>query len=615
MKTDRIINLFVTYLAIIYLIGNGYILFAQTEQITVKKSNPEFVNYNKRSYDFQDIEINKKLADEYRAVNNLPDDFPATIILNKNNPSSGMYFLSSRFFGSPSNGTNYMMCLDTCGTPVFYRALNNRGSDFRLQPNGYLTQYPGDMSSFVQYDSSYNEMMYYNASTGYTTDMHELMIENDGTYWVFTKEFHLVDMSVIVPGGNPNATVEENIIQHLDLDGNILFQWNSLDHIPITDCDPNFVDLTGFYIDYIHVNAMDFDVDGNLLLSSRHLNEITKIDIVTGNIIWRWGGSHNEFTFINDDNGFYGQHSIRSNGDNSYTLFDNGNWHVPPRSRGVEYLLDDVNMTATLVSEYTTGNSLSFSDAMAHMQNTEDGGTLIGWAANTQGYVLTDYNANGEKVLDMMNIDTNLISYRAYKYEWETNAFYFADDTVEFDGGIFPGDSVTAITAIYNNSNETIEISGYHTNNSDFSIVDVFPIEIPAKTNMDFTIAFMPTGEAYYTDALTLYSNSNSDSLRIAAQVRLIGGLITSVYQSIQNSNELKIVPNPIISQSKIIVGDSDIIESIKIIDFNGRIVYQMQNLHQNTVIIDRTMLSPGLFLIEVKTATKFLCGKLQVSF
>ncbi len=474
-------------------------------------------------------QYNTILAKEYRLNYNLPDDFPATIITNKNKPLPGNYFLSSRFIGPPSGGTNYMFCIDTCGTPIFYKALNNRGSDFRRQPNGYLTHFPGDVGKYVQYDSSYNEMRTYSASNGYLTDMHELYIEDDGSYWLFTKQLHVIDMSIIVPGGNSQATVEENIIQQLDYSGNLLFQWNSLDHIPITDCDPNFVDLTGSYIDYIHVNALDFDDNGNLLLSSRHLNEITKINIVTGNIIWRCGGSKNQFTFINDENGYYGQHSIRYNGGGNYSLFDNGNWHLPPRSRGLEYFIDELNMTATLINEYITNDGLSYSAAMGHMQRTDDGGTLIGWAANTQGYVLTDYKPDGSKALDIMNLDTNLISYRAYKYEWETNSFYFTSDTIEFDGVILPGDSVTTNAIVYNNTNNELTISGYHSNLDAFSVVNYFPTIIAPNSQMEFIISFNPVNENYYNDVLTLYSNSQNDSMRISIQTRIIGGLITSL--------------------------------------------------------------------------------------
>ena len=35
---------------------------------------------------------------------------------------------------------------------------------------------------------------------------------------------------------------------------------------------------------------------GHLLISSRHMDEVTKIDRQTGEIIWRLGGKNNDFT-------------------------------------------------------------------------------------------------------------------------------------------------------------------------------------------------------------------------------------------------------------------------------------------------------------------------------
>jgi arylsulfotransferase ASST/type IX secretion system substrate protein len=553
------------------------------------------------------------LADDYRSEYNLPVNFPAIIISYKNKPDYGNYFLSSRYFGAPGSGTNYMICVDTCGTPIFYKTMDNRGSDFRMQPNGYLTHYAGEYSYYTQYDSSYNEMRSYRAPNGYLTDLHELLIEDDGSYWLFTKELHVIDMSMLVAGGNPEATVEENIIQHLDYNGNLLFQWNSLDHIPITDCDPNFVNLTGSYIDYIHVNALDFDVDGHLLLSSRHLNEITKINVNTGNIIWRWGGSENQFTFINDENGFYGQHSIRSHGSGRYSLFDNGNWHFPRRSRGLEYVLDELNMTATLINEFTTGDGNSYSGAMGHMQRTEDNGTLIGWAANTQGFVLTDYNQVGEKVLDIMNIDTNLISYRAYKYPWETNAFYFLVDTIEFHEGVYVGDSVTTTALLYNNSNDMLEISGFHTNNEAFAISDDLPILIPQGMEKEITVVFKPQNEAFYTDALTLYSDQKNDSVRIATQARLIGGLITSTEENKYSQLNVILYPNPVTENTIISTSENEIIKNIRIYDLSGKIVFNRTGIYSHTYQPRLYSLENSIYVIEIETINQLYTKKILI--
>ena len=56
-----------------------------------------------------------------------------------------------------------------------------------------------------------------------------------------------------------------------------------------------------------------------------------------GNIIWRLGGVHNQFTFVNDPSPTGDQYGISYQHDarpvpgepNHYTVFDDGNFHSP----------------------------------------------------------------------------------------------------------------------------------------------------------------------------------------------------------------------------------------------------------------------------------------------
>ena len=45
---------------------------------------------------------------------------------------------------------------------------------------------------------------------------------------------------------------------------------------------------------------------------------------------------------------------------NDYTMFDDGNLHNPSVSRGVEYIVNTNNMTATLVWQYPPRPPLQF---------------------------------------------------------------------------------------------------------------------------------------------------------------------------------------------------------------------------------------------------------------
>src|SRR5262249_25533915 len=217
---------------------------------------------------------------------------------------------------------------------------------------------------------------------GYFTDLHDLQILPNGHALMMSYDPQPVDMSAVVPGGNPNATVVGLVLQELDTDKNVVFQWRSWDHFAITDAPSPRATLTGPTVDYVHGNAIELDQDGNWLLSSRHMSEITKIDRQTGEIMWRLGlnALNNQFTFVGDDRGFSHQHDIRRLPNGHITLFDNGNYLNPVYSRAVEYGLDEVNKVATLVWEHRNSPDV-YSGFMGDAQRLEDGGTVIGWAA------------------------------------------------------------------------------------------------------------------------------------------------------------------------------------------------------------------------------------------
>jgi hypothetical protein len=223
-------------------------------------------------------------------------------------------------------------------------------------------------------------------------------------------------MSQIVREGNPRAVVTGLIIQELDLQKNVVFQWRSWDHFQITDAIA--INLAAPSVDYVHGNAIELDTDGCLLLSSRNMCEITKISRTTGEILWRWGGRNNEFTFVNDSLGFSYQHAIRRIPNGNVTLFDNGNLHPRPFSRALEYMLDETTKTATLVWEYSN-RPPAYANAMGYVQRLPNGNTLIGWGTATP--TVTEVGPDGTKVFEL-SFEEGVFSYRVYRYEWQTAA-------------------------------------------------------------------------------------------------------------------------------------------------------------------------------------------------
>jgi len=336
---------------------------------------------------------------------------PAITVSVLRQTSPGYLFLSDQ--GWTRTVPSDLLILTNSGQPVFARELPAFAYDFKPQPDGTLTYYTDDVMKFLVMDRTCTVIDTIAARNGYVTDPHDLRILPNGHALLLGLDDETVDMSKVVPGGYTNATVVGYVIQELDSARDVVFQWRSWDHYSIADAWN--IALTGAWIDYVHGNALEVDTDGNIIFSSRHLNEVTKIDRETGNIIWRLGGAHNQFRFVNDAIGFSYQHAVRRIANGDITMFDNGDFHVPVFSRAVEYRLDTAAMTATLVWQYRDTPDVD-GYAMGYVQRMDNGNTLIGWGAANP--TVTEVAPDGTKLYEM-SFDSGVYSYRAYRYIWD----------------------------------------------------------------------------------------------------------------------------------------------------------------------------------------------------
>jgi hypothetical protein len=342
----------------------------------------------------------------------LPIGFPEIQCTIYGTPAPGRLFLTS----SGGTSTPYLLILRDSGDPVFYRAMSSRCADFKVQPNGLLTYFANDGAKFYALDSTYALVDSFACGNGYTTDAHDLRILPDGHVLLMSYDPQIVDMSTVVPGGKPAATVTGLVIQELDPDKNVVFQWRSWDHFEVTDATHE--DLTAAAIDYVHGNALEVDADGNFLLSSRHMDEITKIDRVTGDILWRWGGKHDQFTWSGDTLKFSHQHAIRQLPNGHFTLFDNGNFHTPSFSRAVEYQVDESAHTANLVWQYRHTPDV-YGSATGYVQRLANGNTLIAWGNGKPN--MTEVTPAGEMVMEM-SLPAGQSTYRVLRQDWMPDA-------------------------------------------------------------------------------------------------------------------------------------------------------------------------------------------------
>lgn len=338
-----------------------------------------------------------------------PEMFPIPPALNvavNNNPAEG-----SMFFAPFSVNSNITI-LNNNGSVNWYQQRSTTAYDFKKQYNGNLTFFANNPPRYIEMNGNYDTVHTYHCGNGYTTDLHELQLLPDGTAFLMAYDPEPVDMSTIVPGGNPQATVIGLIVQEVDQSNNVLFQWRSWDHMLITDATQE--NLRDSVIDYIHGNAICIDNDNNILISSRHIDEITKINRTTGDIIWRFGGKNNMFAISNDTMHFSHQHDIRRISNGHITFFDNGSFRFPEYSRAVEYSLDETNHTANLVWQFQR-NPQVVSSWGGSVQRLANGNTFIAWggAVNT----VTEVKPDGTTVFEA-SYTPGIFSYRGFKGSW-----------------------------------------------------------------------------------------------------------------------------------------------------------------------------------------------------
>ncbi len=122
--------------------------------------------------------------------------------------------------------------------------------------------------------------------------------------------------------------------------------------------------------DWLHANSVSYSPeDGDLVVSLRAQDWAIKIAYANGkgngHIVWKLGAGGNFKAISNTPQPWFShQHDVRYINDNTILVFDDGNTRAAKNpqvdSRGQEWILNEQNMTATLVVNADMGNYSNF---------------------------------------------------------------------------------------------------------------------------------------------------------------------------------------------------------------------------------------------------------------
>jgi hypothetical protein len=355
----------------------------------------------------------------------LPDIAPpgVKVTTKATNTAPGLVFVA------PKQGTvrRGPMIFDETGKLVYFRqvAKDTTVLDFRVQRyrgKPVITWWQGEakrgygFGKAMIFDDTYRKVAEVKAGNGQRMDFHEFTITPKGTALFIVYKIVRQDLSSVA-GGTRNDLAMRNVIQEVDIDsGKVLFEWNANRHIHPTESYDVTPDRASLPYDYIHMNSINLDTDGNLLLSARATNAVYKVNRKTGKIMWRLGGKRSTFK-LGKGARFRFQHDAIRQDDGTITVFDN-QMDLPIKSRnsrGLQLRLNMAKKTATKVRQWhNTRRQLSASQG--NLQVLSNDNVFVGWGGDTPW--MTEFSRSGAKRWEAKFTDKGVDTYRAYRQVW-----------------------------------------------------------------------------------------------------------------------------------------------------------------------------------------------------
>jgi len=336
-----------------------------------------------------------------------------TVLRSEQGVSTDPIFIAP--YNSPTGQAGAVIA-DNSGQPIWENPLAGKvTTNFRVQSyrgapvltwwEGVI-EYGHGVGEYVIADSSYRTVRRVQAARGLRGDLHEFVITPRDTALLTSYVITHADLSRV--GGSRNGTIQDAIFQEIDLaGGEVLLEWHSLDRVPL---DESYAPVEANW-DFFHINSVDLDGDGNLLVSSRSMHTIYKLDR-SGAIVWRLGGKRSDFQ-MGAGASFAWQHDARRQPDGTITVFDNGATPaVEPLSRGLILDVDEQAMTASLVRQYTHPHILSGSQGS--MQPLPNGNVFIGWGEAPR---VSEFDRSGRMLFDAV-LGDQYECYRAFRLPW-----------------------------------------------------------------------------------------------------------------------------------------------------------------------------------------------------
>jgi hypothetical protein len=260
-------------------------------------------------------------------------------------------------------------------------------------------------------NSNYEVLARVTGGNGLPADLHDFQIAPGDVAYVTA--FNTIRCNLASVGGSRNGAIIDTAIQEIDMKtGLVRWEWHSLDHVAVNESETSAPQGTPW--DWFHLNSIDPEPGGDVLISARSTWAAYQLQGGTGTILWRLGGTNSSFK-MGPGTSTAWQHDARMQPDGEVTLFDDGaNPPVHSQSRALRIALDFETHAATLRASFTHPDPPLLAASQGNMQTLADGNTVVDYGGVPE---ISEFAPDGELLYDA-HLPFDMSSYRGFRFVW-----------------------------------------------------------------------------------------------------------------------------------------------------------------------------------------------------
>lgn len=275
--------------------------------------------------------LQKQFKANYFSENLLPNNFKKGFMLMSKRETPGVAYIIDY-----KGNLRWYHTVDGTGFKVS-RFTEDRNIISILGKNDEPTSYGGEILEIDIMGDTITHLKKGQEDFKYTIH-HEIIKNSENNIVTLYLDEKVMDLTSI--GGKKNDTINGDGILIMNNKGKQLWKWSVFDVInPLKDKD-----ILKNKKDWLHANSLNYDTDGNFIISFYNIGQIWKVDSHSGNVIWKLGKGGT--IDMPKECNFSESHAVHINDQGNLMFFDNG---VEKKQSSVfSFQMDEKNNTVTL---------------------------------------------------------------------------------------------------------------------------------------------------------------------------------------------------------------------------------------------------------------------------